>query len=513
MAETIDGILARLRRRQRWLNALQYAAHGLLAGSVLALSTALVAAVARADWSSALLWWSLAWMPAGLVFGALAGLVRRLDALVVARSLDRATDNEDRFASALQLIGHHRQARVRLIVADALSAVSRTTAGSALPMRVPAGLRWLPLTVISLAVVFLVAPSPRLEAEPPAPEVTAEQWQTLHEDFRKALDELPPPRTSEEAEIVRQLERIAAMLAEKPQKKEALAELAKMRAELERRRKSVSARDLSMRDAARAVRSSRMLQRFASKLREGRFGEAAKELRSLAQRLADNELRMTAADFEAMAQDFEQLSLELAPRDQLSQACQRCAGAAGSMNRQSLADALRRLASSLDQDADQLRRYQSSSQARNLLDELRRQLNQCSSCNSCSGRQGGCSACQGNGPAAFVRRNNKKGGLQAGWGTADDWSGGTVDPAGEMRLPDIAETRETAGTDTSFTTVSTDEDAESAVDFKSVYADLVQKAEADLDLEMIPVSYREYLRRYFRAIRPQEDTLPETPDG
>ncbi|MCZ6508733.1 MAG: hypothetical protein O7A04_11895, partial [Acidobacteria bacterium] len=215
MIETIDGILARLRRRQRWLNALRSAAHGLLAGSVLALGTAIVAAVARADWSSALLWWSLAWMPAGLVFGALAGLVRRLDALVVARSLDRAADNEDRFASALQLIGHHRQARVRLIVADALSAVSRTTARSALPMRVPAGLRWLPLTVIALAVVFLVAPSPRLEAEPPAPEVTAEQWQTLHEDFRKALDELPPPLTPEEAEIVRQLERIAAMLAEK----------------------------------------------------------------------------------------------------------------------------------------------------------------------------------------------------------------------------------------------------------------------------------------------------------
>ena len=402
---------------------------------------------------------------------------------------------------------------MRLIVADALSAVSRTTARSALPMRVPAGLRWLPLTVIALAIVFLVAPGPRLEAEPPAPEVTAEQWQTLHEDFRKALDELPPPHTPEEAEIVKQLERIAAMLAEKPQKKEAMAELAKMRAELERRRKSVSARDLSMRDAARAVRSSRMLQRFASKLREGRFGEAAEELRSLAQRLADNELRMTAADFEATAQDFEQLSLELAPRDQLSQACQRCAGAAGSMNRQSLAEALRRLASSLDQDADQLRRYQSSSRARNLLDELRRRLNQCSSCSSCSGREGGCSACAGNGSAAFVRRNNKKGGLRAGWGTADDWSGGTVDPAGELRLPDIAETRETAGIDTSFTIVSTDEDAESAVDFKSVYADLVQKAEADLDLEMIPVSYREYLRRYFRAIRPQEDTLPETPDG
>jgi len=32
----------------------------------------------------------------------------------------------------------------------------------------------------------------------------------------------------------------------------------------------------------------------------------------------------------------------------------------------------------------------------------------------------------------------------------------------------------------------------------------VQKAEADLDLDSVPVAYREFLRRYFNSIRPQE---------
>ena len=36
----------------------------------------------------------------------------------------------------------------------------------------------------------------------------------------------------------------------------------------------------------------------------------------------------------------------------------------------------------------------------------------------------------------------------------------------------------------------------------------MQKAEADLDLESVPVAYRDYLRRYFNSIRPQETPEP-----
>ena len=33
--------------------------------------------------------------------------------------------------------------------------------------------------------------------------------------------------------------------------------------------------------------------------------------------------------------------------------------------------------------------------------------------------------------------------------------------------------------------------------------------EADLDLDSVPVAYRDYLRRYFNAIRPQETSPAE----
>jgi hypothetical protein len=173
------------------------------------------------------------------------------------------------------------------------------------------------------------------------------------------------------------------------------------------------------------------------------------------------------------------------------------------MNRLSLADALRRFASALAENADQLREYQSCYRASSLLDDLMRRLNRCGSCSACGGA--GCSACggDGSGAAAFIQRNDKPGGLRAGWGTAADWTGGAVEAAPEQRLPTLAEIRETAGIETTYPAVSTDERAESALDFKEVYAELVRKTEADLDLEMVPVAYREYLRRYFRAIRPQ----------
>ena len=74
-----------------------------------------------------------------------------------------------------------------------------------------------------------------------------------------------------------------------------------------------------------------------------------------------------------------------------------------------------------------------------------------------------------------------------------------------MRVPDVVSARETEGRTTSFSAVSHDEEGEAAQQFRELYADLVRKAEADLELESVPVAYREYLRRYFRAIRPAED--------
>lgn len=94
-----------------------------------------------------------------------------------------------------------------------------------------------------------------------------------------------------------------------------------------------------------------------------------------------------------------------------------------------------------------------------------------------------------------------------------DWEGGKTQGAQGQRMPDLARTREGKGKSAIIPSVSKDERAESALPDRDTYVDLVKKAEADLALEEVPLSYREYLRRYFSAIRPPEEPAKEKPPG
>src|SRR5687767_2215587 len=119
----VDELLAGLRRRQRRLNTLRWGIHGLLAGGIAACVAVPIvwSSVGGATIRIALL--AMACVIAGGVIGAIVGCLARISDLYLARALDRAAAGEDRFASALQLTGHRHQARVALVVEDALAHV------------------------------------------------------------------------------------------------------------------------------------------------------------------------------------------------------------------------------------------------------------------------------------------------------------------------------------------------------------------------------------------------------
>ena len=493
---SMDEILSHLRRRQRRLRALQHAIQGLLYGTVAALGITAMAAILQSAWLQTEPWLALLSIPAAVVLGMLIGLLRPVDTLRIARALDHAAGSEDRFASAWQLSSHHRRARAELVMQDALSRVSQTPSDTAVPLRAPGELKWLPLPGLALAILLWLAPGPRLSADVVAPpEVTPEEWSDLHDELRQQLDKLPKPQTDDERNIADRLEELASLLKKDPTKKEVLAKIASLQTDLENRRQNLGTRDVSMRQAARSLRSSASLQSFASMLRQGDYRKAAEELRKLAEQLRENTLRLSATDFEAMATDFDSLALELAAHEQLSQSCRDCAGAANSMNRDKLAESLTRLSSCLNNNCDDLKRCDCLCCTTSLLDQFKRRLCNCGRCGKCGGSG-----------SAFVMRSNRKGGLRAGWGTADNWAGGALSKEHEQRLPVLAETRERTGSSSAFAVVSKEERARSAQAYRELYADLVQKAEADLALESVPVAYREFLRRYFVAIRPPEET-------
>jgi chemotaxis protein histidine kinase CheA len=498
--DDVGALLATLRSRQRRLNALRWAFHGTLTGAALGVIAAGVAALTSAPGLGALAALFALVTAAGAGIGVLVGALLPVSDLHLARALDRAAASDDRFASAVQLSGNHHRDRVGLVIADALARVRATPVAAALPVRVPITARWLPAPLIALGAVMLLAPGlTPVAAAPSEPEISADDWRSIHEDFAKELAKLPKPVSAEDEQLLRDLEKLAEMLKERPDKMDALREIARLSDRVERQQKALGSRSQSMKAAAKSVASSEALQKFAAQLAQGDYQNAANELQKLSQQLESGEVAPTAEEFEAMAKDLERLAEQSAQEQELQKQCQSSASAAQSMNAKELAEALKRYAEQMKQASERLSQCDNAGQCRSMLDELKRRMN---SARKGSGKKPG--FCDGDG------EGGGKGGLKAGWGSAAKWDGGSIKPRDEERTPELASTQERPGMSNTFKILSPDEKAQSARTYEELYAEFVHKAEADLDLDAVPLSQREFLKRYFRAIRPT-DPAPAQP--
>jgi hypothetical protein len=521
MTELPDGrdvraaarILRELRRRARQRSALLWAARGAMLGALLTGALAVALFIVQPPELRLRLAQSLLLTPALAALGWVVGRLRRVDDLTVARALDRAALSDDGFASAIQLAGDRHPQRVRLVLADALQRVRDVRPAAALPIVMPAFLRWLPLPLVAVGVLILIAPNPRLVAnEPPPPEISEEEWQEVTRSFQEELAELPEPVTAEERELADEMRRLAELLEQRPEKKEVLALVAKLRAELQKRQEAAGAGDVSLRQAARAMQPAAALREIAAALQQGDYSGAAEAAKALAERLKQDQQKLTATDFEAVAADFDALAQQMKTPADLSEACRNAANAAGSMNRQALSEAVRRFGENLKKNSTKLRNCDSRCRTRSALDRLAQKLSQCrggkcGQCNKCGNK-----LCQGNCGRGLGRFGQGKGGLRPGFGTADRWTGGALAPTPEQRFGDEVDVEETDGEQTTHTTVSPDERAAAAQREKELYIELIRKAEADLALESVPPAHRDYLRRYFLAIRPS-DAPAEEADG
>lgn len=506
--ETVAQLLAGLRRRQRGLNAIRWAAHGLVAGAVAACVGAVIVWASGGDTSQILL-------TAGIVtaslaaLGAVAGAARPISDLSLARALDHAGRGKDRFASALQLMNDPHRERAQLVVQDALAHVRDTPVASALPVRVPRSLRWVAAPLLVLVAMLFLLPQSQLQAAAEAvPEISAEQWEQLSNEFTKELAQLPKPLTAEEEELQKELERLAEKLAQNPDKKEALKDIAELSERVEQQRRALSDKELSLKKAAKAMTRSKALQQFAAKMKQGEYQNASQELQSVASKLNASELALDAEEFEAIAQDLEQLAKELEADQELEQECEGAANAASKMNKEELAEALKRMAEQMKKNAGKYQQQDNMARRKSMLDELRRRMNQ----KKCSGCEDGCSQCEGEGEGFCDKPGNSagRGGLKAGWGSMAKWDGGKLGKDDEKRVGELSDAFETQGANTTFQVVSPEERARSSKRYEELYAEFVQMAEADLDLDSVPVSHREYLRRYFKSIRPQEPEAADT---
>ncbi len=480
-------ILGTLASRQRTVNILVFTLHGAMAGVCAAALLTLILAFWGFPPGLGLIAVCAA---SGTGAGTLLGVLRRRDTLEQARALDRAADAEDRFASAVDLEGKAPNASWRLVREDAVSRVSGTHASQAIPFHTPRSLRWLPVPIVLIIATLWLAPGSAVIADTPAPDVSLEQWAQFEQFLRDEIKKLPEPKSEDTKEVTAGMERLAALLAKQPEKKLALAQLAKLRTDVDRRRNQLSRTERPPRQAANAMKREGALSKFTASMRQGDYKRAAENLETLAQQLREKVLRMSAEDFESMTGDFEALAAELLDEQELSDDARECSAASSEMNSDRLAEAMRKFAKRLRENADRLAECDGLCQASGALGELQSRIGRAGS------RQGW----------AFMRReSDKKGGLRAGIGTADTYSDGQLDAQGIGKTPDLVTPREGAGASTRITTTSRDERAQSGQELMDQYVEMMQRAEADLDIESVPISYREYLRRYFVAIRSYSD--------
>lgn len=518
---TVESVLSVLRKRQRGLNVMRWALQGLLAGALAACLSAPIVWGALGGETLRLALVALACVAAGGVVGAIVGCFLPISDLKLARAMDRAASGEDRFASALQLEGHRHQERVALVVEDALTHIEGTSPAAALPVTMPRNVRWLPVPLVAVAAFLLLVPQSRLEATATnEAEISAEEWAAIQDEFAKDLAQLPKAQTPEEEELQKKLEELAAKLGEKPDKKDALLDIARLSEKLDQHRRALGARSVSMKNAAKAMTNSKSLKSFAAKLKEGAYDKAAAELRNVSKEMKDGAHPLDGAELESIAADLQKLAEMIAEEEELAQECENGANAAGSMNKEALAEALKRLAEQMEKNASRMSQRDRMADRAKLLEALKRRMNQKGECQACDGE--GCEECAGNGfgkkPGSGKGRGKGqgmgggKGGLKAGWGSAATWDGGNLEKKDAGNTPELADTLERPGMSTTLPIVSPDERAKSGLTYEELYAQFVQKAEADLDLESMPVAYREFLRRYFNSIKPAE-AAPADNDG
>jgi hypothetical protein len=501
-AGTVAQLLAALRRRQRALNSVRGLVYGVMVGGVAGCLGAIATRSLGQAGLASLLFTAVLAAVFCMIAGAVVGAMSPISDLSLARALDRAGKGQDRFASALQLMNDRHTDRVHLVVQDALAHVAGTSPATALPMRMPRTARWTPVPFLALVAILFLLPQSKIQAAPPiAPEISPDQWKEISEEFNKELGKLPKPLTADEQELQKELEKLAEKLQQNPDKKDALKDIARLTDQIEKQQKAISAKEMSLRKAAKALAKSAALKQLASQMKEGQYQEASQELQAIADKMQNGELSPDAEEFEKLAEDLDKLAKETEADQELSKECQNSANAAAKMNKDELAKALKKMSEQMKNNAGKYSKSDNLAKHKKMLDELRRRMNS----KKCEGDCDGDGFCDNPGDNPGNRPGKPgKGGLKAGWGSMAKWDGGKKNKGDEKRVGEMGDAQENQGENTTFQMVSPDEKARSTKQYAEMYAEFVQMAEADLDLESVPVSQREYLRKYFNSIRPKE---------
>jgi hypothetical protein len=284
MSDRILEKLEPVRRRQLGLEALRYAALGLLTSSLLGVGLGVwrwqrAGAAAGASWSL----WALTILVAGPVLGAIVGLVRGRSAQVAAAAVDQQYGLKDRVLSAIDFIRRGQPTALHALqVADAEKHIAGLDPRRVAPFRLPVTLPYA-LGALALALGLLFWPrAGTVQAKPAEPlEVVlaaADLAEESLEDLQEAAQKENDPKLKE---LVQKLtETIQDMKLPGVDTKEALAKLSEMQAAIaaQQAQFNVGLVDAQMQALGEAMASTQALEGAGQALQQGKYDKAAEQL-------------------------------------------------------------------------------------------------------------------------------------------------------------------------------------------------------------------------------------------
>ncbi len=274
-------------------------------GSAVFVLAVVLAVVAWFVTTSTTGWLALGFLAAGVLIAIGGALLLPVDHIAVAKRYDDAVGTKDLLSSSLELqqgaeapLG---QAFVAAVREDAAAATGKARSRDLYPTSTPREVKWLPAPVLAVLVpIFVDWSNEEPPPPPPAPIVRAaldESAAWLEELANRAEDALADLRL----ESIQKVKNLSDALKEKISKRDAMAELARLASQLDKERKDLESRRMELEKNAAKLARGEDAKDARRDMDAGRYREAAnkikKKLAKLEEELAEK-LRKKAGKME-----------------------------------------------------------------------------------------------------------------------------------------------------------------------------------------------------------------------
>ncbi|HTU17046.1 MAG TPA: hypothetical protein VMG10_03220 [Gemmataceae bacterium] len=500
MQESVSGVLASVRRRQRAAFALRLTMYGLLAGSLLGLLFGFFAWRYGSPLSLRLTVVLVA--AAGPVLAlafALAGLLWRRAIHDAAAAVDRHYQLKDRSATALEFLSKSARTPLQsLQIADAVQHLQHVDPRQVAPLRRPRSLPyavgvWVAAAAIAVLLWMFPFGAPTVEAGPtPAPPQIVAEAERLQESLQD-LEEVARQEDNKELEkLVEQLrQKIEEMKQPGVDEREALAKLSEMEAAVQAQQAQYNTAvvDGQLQSLGSAMSAAAALEGAGKALEQTKLDKAAKELEQL-----------------------EDPKLDRKEQKVVEEKLKQVAKAMGDVGLGQLSGAVSDFADSLKGGKGKGKKA-TKVLAREVRNQARRKrINDLLNAKLDDFKEGKCN-CQCNSLVKGKKPYKSKSPSSTfGAETSGNVQGEKTKLLGQNNQVSVTGTPGEGPSDVE-TTASPEARQKARRGYKENYKKYRKMSDAVLDSEPIPLGHRQTIRRYFELIRPTNSDLDEKKDG